>query len=136
MQTDLGTEFFNDMFQEELMCHFIKFRPIKPRSPHLNGKIERSHLTDKAEFYRFIPKTERGLHLAPQVLKWQHFYNHKIPHASLKGKTPSEKLSEVEHLIPIQPDVTAKYWEKDVEIIVRSSEWYYHKLRDKVSHMS
>ena len=49
IQTDWGTEFFNDQFQEELMVHFIKFRPIKPRSPHLNGKVERSQKTDKAE---------------------------------------------------------------------------------------
>ena len=39
IQTDWGTEFFNDRFQEELMCHFIKFRPIKPFSPYLNGKV-------------------------------------------------------------------------------------------------
>ncbi|MBE7173253.1 MAG: IS481 family transposase [Williamsia sp.] len=136
VQVDWGTEFFNDMFQEELMCHFIKFRPIKPRSPHLNGKVERSHLTDKAEFYRFIPKKERGLHLADQLLEWQNFYNQKRPHSSLKGKTPAEKLAEVEHLIPIQPDVTAKYCEKEVDIIVRSSKWYYHKMRGKMSHMS
>ena len=41
VQTDWGIEFFNDAFQEELMEHYIKFRPIKPRSPHLNGKVER-----------------------------------------------------------------------------------------------
>ena len=136
VQVDWGTEFFNDMFQEELMCYFIKFRPIKPRSPQLNGKVERSHLTDRSEFYRFIPKKERGMHLAGQLLQWQEFYNSKRPHSSLKGRTPAEKLVEVEHLVPIQPDVTAKYWEKEVEIIVRSSKWYYHKLRGKVSHMS
>src|SRR5690242_18541389 len=28
IQTDWGTEFFNETFQEELMVHFIKFRPI------------------------------------------------------------------------------------------------------------
>ena len=28
-QTDWRTEFFNDLFQEELMVHYIKFRPIK-----------------------------------------------------------------------------------------------------------
>jgi len=75
IQTDWGTEFFNDTFQEELMDHFIKFRPIKPRSPHLNGKVERSQLTDKAEFYSTIPKKERTLQLAnkqkaPRFLKW------------------------------------------------------------------
>jgi len=38
---------------------------------------------------------------------------------------PHEKLFSVEHLIPIQPDVTAKYWEKDEEIHPRNSGWYY-----------
>lgn len=33
IQTDGGTEFYNDLFQEELATHFIKFRSIKPRSP-------------------------------------------------------------------------------------------------------
>ena len=38
IQTDRAREFFAYSFQEHLMeCH-IKFRPIRPRSPHLNGK--------------------------------------------------------------------------------------------------
>jgi len=127
IQTDWGTEFFNDTFQEELMDHFIKFRPIKPRSPHLNGKVERSQLTDKAEFYSTIPKKERTLQLANKLKEWQDFYNYKRPHASLNGMTPYEKLLSVEQLIPIQPDVTAKYWEKDEKIHSRNSAWYYRK---------
>ena len=51
IQTDWGTEFFNYEFQQELHEHFIKFRPIKPKSPHLNGKVERTHQTDKSEFW-------------------------------------------------------------------------------------
>lgn len=125
IQTDWGTEFFNDLFQEELMVHFIKFRPIKPRSPHLNGKVERSQLTDKSEFYSTINRKERTLDLATKLLEWQNFYNYKRPHASLNGKTPNEKLIELEHLIPIQPDVTTKYWEKEAEIIPRNSKMYY-----------
>jgi transposase InsO family protein len=35
----------------------IKFRPNKPGSPHLNGKVERSQKTDKAEFYATIDTT-------------------------------------------------------------------------------
>ncbi|MCH5718629.1 hypothetical protein MKP07_21685 [Niabella hibiscisoli] len=69
IQTDWGTEFFNDIFQEELMVHFIKFRPIKPRSPHLNGKVERSQLTDKSEFYSTINRKERTLDLAMKLLE-------------------------------------------------------------------
>lgn len=49
IQTDWGTEFFNYEFQEVLAENFIKFRPIKPRSPHLNGKAERSQQIDKEE---------------------------------------------------------------------------------------
>ncbi|HWJ30283.1 MAG TPA: integrase core domain-containing protein, partial [Flavisolibacter sp.] len=74
-----------------------------------------------------IPKKERNIDLTPRLLQWQHFYNHNRPHASLNGKTPYEKYLELEHLIPIQPDVTAKYWEKQVEIIQRNSQWYYRK---------
>ncbi|MBX9621095.1 MAG: DDE-type integrase/transposase/recombinase, partial [Alphaproteobacteria bacterium] len=51
IQTDWGTEFFNEAL---LMVHYVKFRPIKPRTPHLNGKIERSQQTDKAEFYSLL----------------------------------------------------------------------------------
>ncbi|WP_209859816.1 integrase core domain-containing protein [Chitinophaga sp. OAE865] len=107
------------------MVHYIKFRPIKPRSPHLNGKVERSQLTDKSEFYCTIPRKERNLDLAPKLLEWQNFYNYNRPHASLQGLTPHEKLLEVEHLIPIQPEVTGKYWEKQVQIIARNSKMYY-----------
>lgn len=56
IQTDWGTEYFNDLFQEELSVHFIKYRPINPRRHHLNGKVERSHYTDKSEFYSTIPR--------------------------------------------------------------------------------
>jgi len=51
IQTDQGREFFAYPYQELLMKWGIKFRPIKPRSPHLNGKVERSQRTDLEEFY-------------------------------------------------------------------------------------
>lgn len=38
-QTDRGKEFFAYAVQERLMDWGIKFRPIKPASPHLNGKV-------------------------------------------------------------------------------------------------
>ena len=51
IQTDRGREFFAYSFPERLMEYGIKFRPIKPGSPHLNGKVERSQRTDLEEFY-------------------------------------------------------------------------------------
>jgi transposase InsO family protein len=54
IQTDRGREFFAYAFQEKLMEYGIKFRPIKPASPHLNGKVERSQRTDLEEFYATV----------------------------------------------------------------------------------
>jgi transposase InsO family protein len=52
IQTDRGREFLAYAFQEKLMEYGIKFRPLKPASPHLNGKVERSQRTD---FRRVLP---------------------------------------------------------------------------------
>jgi transposase InsO family protein len=46
IQTDRGGEFFGMAFQEALQRYCIKFRPTRPRAPHLNGKVERSQQTD------------------------------------------------------------------------------------------
>lgn len=32
----------------------------------------------------------------------------QLPHSSLNGKTPMQKLKSVKHLVPIQPDVREK----------------------------
>ena len=48
---DRGAEFFAYEVQERLMRERIRFRPIRPRSPHLNGKVERSQRTGLEEFW-------------------------------------------------------------------------------------
>lgn len=65
------------MLLEELMEHFIKFRPIKPRTPHLNGKIECSQKTDKAEFYSLLNWKDPHLNLNTHLLEWVYFYNRR-----------------------------------------------------------
>ena len=55
IQTDRGREFIAYKVPERLMRWGIKFRPVKPRSPHLNGKVERSQRTDLDEFYATDP---------------------------------------------------------------------------------
>jgi transposase InsO family protein len=51
LQTDRGTEFFAEGVQRRLMAEAIRFRPIPPRSPHLNGKVERVQRTVLEEFW-------------------------------------------------------------------------------------
>jgi transposase InsO family protein len=137
IQTDWGTEFFNDDFQYELLDHFIKFRPIKPRSPHLNGKVERSQQTDKQEFYfQFKPKERTIGNLIPKLKEWETFYNHQRPHASLKGKTPYERFLELENLVIDQNMIRTEFWNNPEEIRPRNYKYLQFIKNSKVSHMS
>lgn len=55
--------------QRHLMAGGIKFRPTKPRSPHLNGKVERTQRRDWEEFCCLVDLKSTDL---PQQLKqWQ-----------------------------------------------------------------
>ncbi len=64
---------------------------IKPRTPRLNGKVERSHRTDKDEFYPLL--TDRDdVDLEKKLAVWERFYNYDRPHGAHRGKTPYEAL--------------------------------------------
>jgi transposase InsO family protein len=89
IQTDRGREFFGYKFQEKLKEYAIKFRSIKPRSPHLNGTVEHSQRTDLAEFYAIVDLTDPLL--KKKLEDWQIYYNEALPHGSLNGKTPWER---------------------------------------------
>lgn len=54
---------------------------IKPRSPQLNGKVERSHRTDQDEFYQLLTYTD-DVDLNKKLKAWEQFYNFNRPHAS------------------------------------------------------
>lgn len=107
IQTDRGREFFAYSFQEKLMEYAIKFRPIKPASPHLNGKVERSQRTDLEEFYPTIDL--KGSDLEHRVQEWQDHYNQYRPHGSLRGCTPWEVWLDLLSVAPFQDEVEAKY---------------------------
>jgi hypothetical protein len=89
IQTDRGGEFFAECVQRWMMANFIKFRPIPPRSPHLNGKVERSQLTDLQEFW--VHQDYRDPDLNSRIEEWQFEYNWRRPHGSLGGRTPIER---------------------------------------------
>jgi len=107
VQTDRGSEFFAYKVQERLMDYGIKFRPIRPASPHLNGKVERSQRTDKLEFYATCDLDDPDL--ADRLSEWQHYYNWRRPHGAFKGKTPMQRLCELSKDTPFWEDVSALY---------------------------
>ena len=90
IQTDNGHE-FQSKFHWHVADQGMIYRYIKPRSPHLNGKVERSHLTDKREFYQLLNyKGDVDLH--KKLKHWETFYNMCRPHFGLKGRAPFEIL--------------------------------------------
>lgn len=45
----------------------IKFRPIKPRSPHLNGKVERTQRADLEEFWPTVDPKSPDIQLKREI---------------------------------------------------------------------
>jgi transposase InsO family protein len=92
VRTDNGHE-FQAKFHWHVEDLGIRHVYIKPRSPRLNGKVERSHGTDEREFYQLLTyKDDADLH--DKLGQWENFYNLYRPHGSLSGKTPYEVLRE------------------------------------------
>ena len=106
-QTDRGREFFALKVQKRLMDYGIKFRPNKPGSPHLNGKVERSQKTDKAEFYATTDLSSEDLEY--QLAVWQHYYNWNRPHSAHNGKSPMEKFFDLIDETPFSDEVSSQY---------------------------
>jgi transposase InsO family protein/transposase-like protein len=96
VQTDNGAE-FQSQFHWHLEGHDIRHVYIRPRTPHLNGKVERSHRVDDQEFYQLLDKdgVTDDIHLFNERLKeWEDYYNYHRPHGALGGQTPYERLVE------------------------------------------
>jgi len=90
IQTDNGHE-FQSKFHWHVQDLGMRHRFIKAGTPPLNGKVERSHLTDKKEFYQLLTYTD-DVNLNEKLQEWEQFYNFNRPHGSFKGKTPYEVL--------------------------------------------
>ena len=85
-QTDRGREFFAEKVQKKMMALSIKFRPNKPASPHLNGKVELSQKTDKTEFYATVDITLDDLdnQLSDEVMSNYDIKNERVQGANYK----------------------------------------------------
>ena len=90
IRTDRGHE-FQALFHWHVEDKGIRHVYIKPRSPELNGKVERSHRTDGEEFYQLLSYTG-DVDLNQRLAEWERFYNFDRPHGAHAGKTPYEAL--------------------------------------------
>lgn len=102
IQTDNGPE-FGSQFHWHVLDKGIEHRYIKPRTPRLNGKVERSHRIDKEEFYQMMAGVviDNSALFNEKLQEWENFYNFQRPHGSLAGRTPFERLQEKLKELPI-----------------------------------
>jgi transposase InsO family protein len=95
IQTDNGTE-FQSLFHYHLLDRGIGHDYIKPRTPRLNGKVERSHRIDAEEFYQLLDGVviDDTKVFNDKLREWENFYNYHRPHGGLGGQTPYERLKQ------------------------------------------
>lgn len=91
IQVDGGSEFmagFEDACQQKGILLF----ELPPRSPKLNGCVERANRTYREEFYHCSDATPTVAGFASDLRRWEDTYNHLRPHQSLGFLTPAEFL--------------------------------------------
>jgi transposase InsO family protein len=95
IQTDNGAE-FQAAFHWHVIDKGIQHVYIKPRTPRLNGKVERSHRIDAEEFYRLLDGQliDDSKLFGDKLQEWEDYYNYHRPHGSLGGQTPYERLRQ------------------------------------------
>jgi transposase InsO family protein len=92
IQVDGGSEFqagFEQACQERGLRLFV----LPPRSPKLNGHVERAQRTHTEEFYEVYPDDLEIIPLNQSLREWERVYNYIRPHQSLGYLTPFEYLS-------------------------------------------
>ena len=92
IQTDNGSEF--GLALTQLLSHCgIRHVRIRPRTPRLNGKVERVHRTMQEELWDAVEDSSPG-----RWRRWLHdyvrFYNRRRIHSALGYKTPAQYALE------------------------------------------
>ena len=93
IQVDGGSE-FEAIFEEECRRRNIKLFVLPPRSPQLNGYVERAHRTHTEEFYEVTESSFELTELRAELLKWENTYNTIRPHQALGYMTPLKFLEQ------------------------------------------
>ena len=117
VQTDRGAEFFAEEVQHRLMCEAIRFQPIPPRSPHLNGKVERAQRTILEEFWATTDL--KAADVDEQLALWVHHYNWHRSRKSLHGDTPVDRVCERADKTPLRAAVCDAYHPTKERIQIR-----------------
>lgn len=93
IQVDGGSE-FQDVFEETCRRNGISLFVLPPRSPKLNGHVERAQRTHTEEFYEVTHTSFEMKELNQALLEWERVYNTVRPHQSLMYLTPKQFLEQ------------------------------------------
>lgn len=92
IRTDIGHK-FQSQFHWHILEQGIDHVYIKPRTPRLIGKDERSLLIDDWEFYQILEYKD-DVDLCEKLEIWEDHYNFHRPHGPYKGNTLYKSLRE------------------------------------------
>jgi transposase InsO family protein len=93
LQVDGGSEFYSD-FEEQCQRRKIRLFVLPPKSPKLNGCVERAHRTHTEEFYEVYEVPWNVNDLNPRLREWEYVYNCIRPHQALNYRTPLQFLKD------------------------------------------
>jgi transposase InsO family protein len=93
IQVDGGSE-FAAAFETACQTQGIHLFVLPPRSPKLNGAVERAHRTHLEEFYTVVPFALDLPTLNRQLRQWEQTYNIRRPHQALGYRTPAAVLAD------------------------------------------
>lgn len=89
IQVDGGSEFMAE-FEEACEKRGITLYVLPPKSPKLNGAVERCNGAWRYEFYETYDLPDTIDRLNPIIDSFQHLYNHHRPHGALAGLSPKQ----------------------------------------------
>jgi transposase InsO family protein len=93
IQVDGGSEFYSE-FEQECQRIGIKLFVLPPKSPKLNGCVERAHRTHTEEFYEVNDCPWTVPELNKELRHWNYIYNCIRPHQALGYRTPLQFLKD------------------------------------------
>jgi putative transposase len=93
VQVDGGSEFMAE-FEQACQDKGLALYVLPPRSPQLNGAVERCNGAWRHEFYETYQLPGSVDKLNPILDGFQHLYNHHRPHGALAGRTPANYLAQ------------------------------------------
>ena len=93
IQVDGGSE-FQAAFETECQHRGIRLFVLPPRSPKINGCVERAQRTHTEEFYEVTDFPLEVAALNQELLAWERTYNTIRPHQALGYLTPQQFVTQ------------------------------------------